>query len=55
MAEQLATARSSMVPHRGPVTPDCPVECLLTGLSLNSSNLLSYAPRWGYCGVGEKR
>ena len=28
MAERLLTARFSAVPHHGPVTPDCPVECL---------------------------
>ena len=38
MAERLMTARTGRVPHHGPVTPECPVECLLTVLSLNSFN-----------------
>ena len=32
-----------MVPHHGPVSPDCPVECLLTVLSRMSFNRLSRA------------
>jgi hypothetical protein len=43
MAELLLTAPGSRVPHHGPVTPDCPVECLLTVLSLNSFNPLARA------------
>jgi hypothetical protein len=43
MAERLLTARVGRVPHHGPVTPDCPVECLLTVLSLNSFNPLTRA------------
>jgi len=43
MAERLLTARTGRVPHHGPVTPDCPVECLLTVLSLNSFNPLARA------------
>jgi hypothetical protein len=43
MAERLLTARAGRVPHHGPVTPDCPVECLLTVLSLNSFNPLTRA------------
>ena len=31
------------VPHHGPVTRDCPVECLLTVLSMNSFNALTRA------------
>jgi hypothetical protein len=31
------------VPHHGPVTPDCPVECLLTVLSLKTFNPLTRA------------
>jgi hypothetical protein len=42
MAERLA-ARTGKVPHHGPVTPDCPVECLLTVLSMNSFNPLTRA------------
>jgi hypothetical protein len=34
-----------MVPHHGPVSPDCPVECLLTVLSRMSFNRLSRAER----------
>jgi len=30
-------------PHHGPVSPDCPVECLLTVLSLTSFNPLAGA------------
>jgi hypothetical protein len=43
MAERLLTARTGRVPHHGPVTPECPVECLLTVLSLNSFNPLTRA------------
>ena len=43
MAEQLMAARTGRVPHHGPVTPGCPVECLLTVLSLNSFNALTRA------------
>jgi hypothetical protein len=41
MAERLVIPRAAMVPHHGPVTPDCPVECLLWMLSLNSFNPLT--------------
>ena len=43
MAEPLTDAPRSRVPHHGPVTRDCPVECLLTVLSRNSFNLLTRA------------
>jgi hypothetical protein len=43
MAEVLLSAPGSRVPHHGPVTPDCPVECLLTVLSMNSFNPLTRA------------
>jgi hypothetical protein len=43
MAERLMAARTGRVPHHGPVTPDCPVDCLLTVLSLNSFNPLARA------------
>ena len=43
MAEPLTEAPRGRVPHHGPVTPDCPVECLLTVLSLNSFNPLARA------------
>ena len=43
MAERLLTTPSGKVPHHGPVTPECPVECLLTVLSLNSFNPLTRA------------
>jgi hypothetical protein len=43
MAERLLIAARGKVPHHGPVTPECPVECLLTVLSLNSFNPLSRA------------
>jgi len=43
MAERLLTAPRGKVPHHGPVTPECPVECLLTVLSLNSFNPLTRA------------
>ena len=36
-------ARTGRVPHHGPVTPDCPVECLLTVLSMHSFNPLTRA------------
>ena len=43
MAEPLTAARTGRVPHHGPVTPGCPVECLLTVLSMNSFNPLTRA------------
>lgn len=43
MAEVLLSAPRSRVPHHGPVAPDCPVECLLTVLSMNSFNPLTRA------------
>jgi hypothetical protein len=45
MAEPLTAAPRSKVPHHGPVTRDCPVECLLTVLSRNSFNPLTRADR----------
>jgi hypothetical protein len=33
MAEQVVITQKAMVPHHGPVSPGCPVECLLTVLS----------------------
>lgn len=33
----------NLVPHHGPVRSDCPVECLLTVLSLTSFNRLARA------------
>jgi hypothetical protein len=43
MAERLLIAAGGKVPHHGPVTLECPVECLLTVLSLNSFNPLTRA------------
>jgi len=43
MTEQLMTARTGRVPHHGPVTPRCPIECLLTVLSLDTFNPLARA------------
>jgi hypothetical protein len=43
MAEPLTEAPRGRVPHHGPVTRDCPVECLLTVLSRNSFNPLTRA------------
>ncbi len=43
MAERLLTAPRSGMPHHGPVTPGCPVECLLSVLSPASFNPLAYA------------
>ncbi|MGH3280896.1 MAG: hypothetical protein ACRDNW_17425 [Trebonia sp.] len=45
MAEQVAITRKAMVPHHGPVSPGCPVECLLTVLSRMSFNPLIRAER----------
>ena len=39
----MLTAPGSRVPHHGPVTRDCPVECLLTVLSFHSFNPLTRA------------
>ena len=43
MAEPLMTAISGSVPHHGPITPDCPVECLQWVLSMRSFNPLARA------------
>jgi hypothetical protein len=40
---ELLTAPGSRVPHHGPVTRDCPVECLLTVLPFHSFNPLTRA------------
>jgi hypothetical protein len=43
MADPLLTAPRTKVPHHGPVTRGCPVECLLTVLSAKSFNPLARA------------
>ena len=43
MAEQVVIKQMGMIPHHGPVSPDCPVECLLTVLSRMSFNRLTRA------------
>jgi len=43
MAEPLTGAPRGRAPHHGPVSRDCPVECLLTVLSGNSFNPLTRA------------
>lgn len=43
MTERLMTMRPGSVPHHGPVSPDCPIECLLPVLSLMSFNRLARA------------
>jgi len=43
VAERLLAIRRAAVPHHGPVSPGCPVECLLTVLSLSSFNPLTRA------------
>lgn len=43
LAEQLMTVRPGVVPHHGPIRPDCPLECLLPALSLMSFNRLKWA------------
>ena len=40
---ELLTAPGSRVPHHGPVTRDCPVECLLTVFPFHSFNPLTRA------------
>jgi hypothetical protein len=45
VAEQVVITRTGMVPHHGPVSSDCPVECLLTVLSRMSFNRLTRAER----------
>lgn len=45
MAEQVVITQKGMVPHHGPVSPECPVECLLTVLSRMSFNRLTRAER----------
>jgi hypothetical protein len=56
MAKQVVVTRKGMVPHHGPVSPDCPVECLLTVLSRMSFNRLARAERAPFpppCTVGD--
>jgi hypothetical protein len=56
VAEQLLAIRRAAVPHHGPVTASCPVECLLTVLSLYSFNPLARAdgaPFGEPCTVGD--
>jgi hypothetical protein len=43
MAEPLLTVSRGRVPHHGPVNRECPVECLLTVLTLQSFNPLARA------------
>ena len=43
MAEQVMITRPETIPHHGAVSPDCPVECLLTVLSRASLNQLARA------------
>jgi hypothetical protein len=43
VAEQAVTIPAGTVPHHGPVSRDCPVECLLTVLSVKSFNPLARA------------
>jgi hypothetical protein len=43
MAERPVTVRPGTVPHHGPVSGDCPVECLLSVLSVASFNPLMHA------------
>ena len=43
VAESMTAVSRGVVPHHGPVTPGCPVECLLTVLSRMSFNRLSRA------------
>jgi hypothetical protein len=45
MAEQVVITQKGMIPHHGPVSPGCPLECLLTVLSRMSLNRLSHAKR----------
>ena len=50
------TTGGSAFPHHGPVTPDCPVECLLTVLSPATLNVLARAydaPFGEPCTVGD--
>lgn len=56
MAEQVVALQKGMVPHHGPVSPDCPVECLLTVLSRMAFNRLARAERAPFpppCTVGD--
>ena len=43
MAEHMVVTQNGMIPHHGPVSPGCPVECLLTVLSQMSFNRLARA------------
>src|SRR3984893_5061755 len=56
MAGEGMITQKGMFPHRGPVSPDCPVECLLTVLSRMSFNRLARAERAPFpppCTVGD--
>jgi hypothetical protein len=43
MAEHMVVTQNGMIPHHGPVSPGCPVQCLLTVLSLSTFNPLTRA------------
>jgi serine/threonine-protein kinase RsbW len=43
VAEQSVIMRPGAVPHHGPVSPDCPIDCLMTVLSLMSFHPLARA------------
>jgi hypothetical protein len=43
VAEQPVIMRPGAVPHHGPVSPDCPVDCLMTVLSRMSFHPLARA------------
>lgn len=45
MTEHVLITQKRGVPHHGPVSPGCPVECLLTVLSRMSFNPLTRAER----------
>lgn len=50
MTEQVTAVRRGMVPHHGPISAQCPVQCLLTVLSMSS--LLPLARAWPPLTVG---
>jgi hypothetical protein len=56
LAEQVMIMLPGMVAHHGPVSPDCPLECLLTVLSRMSLNRLARAESAPFpppCTVGD--
>jgi hypothetical protein len=56
VTEHVVITQKGMIPHHGPVSADCPVECLLTVMSRMSFNRLARAEQAPFpppCTVGD--